>query len=246
MGIHACDAIVLRQYPYRETSVLVSCLTDKFGKIKGLIKGLRGDERSRFRSSMESVSLNHILFYDTRSSSLHLITQCELLRSYHELVHDVEDMRLASHFAELADSILEVEEPAPLIFELLKDSIERVATCEPYFRSSVKAHFVLRLLRLAGFHPQLDECAVCAAHPYSSRAFWSLGQGGLLCEKCLHEDPNAEPISNEWLEELSMIAQSDSPLELNSRYVKQTETRLDDFLRFRIEKTLKTMKMVTA
>ena len=51
MGIHTADAIVLRRYPYRETSVTVSCLTDRYGKLKGLVKGLRAHPNRR-RSAM--------------------------------------------------------------------------------------------------------------------------------------------------------------------------------------------------
>ena len=40
MGIHSAEAIVLRRYPFRETSVTLTCLTDQFGKLKGLVKGL--------------------------------------------------------------------------------------------------------------------------------------------------------------------------------------------------------------
>ncbi|MBI3320314.1 MAG: recombination protein O N-terminal domain-containing protein, partial [Candidatus Omnitrophica bacterium] len=73
MGIHTADAIVLRQYPFRETSVVVTCFTDRFGKIKGLVKGLR-DGRARYRSAMEPMTVNRIVFYDTRTSALHLIS----------------------------------------------------------------------------------------------------------------------------------------------------------------------------
>ena len=78
MAIHTTDAIVLRRYLYRETSVIVSCLTDRFGKLKGLVKGLRA-QPNRHRSAMEPLTINRIVFYDTHSSQLHLISQCELL-----------------------------------------------------------------------------------------------------------------------------------------------------------------------
>ena len=78
MGLHTAEAIVLRRYPFRETSITLTCLTDRFGKLKGLVKGLRA-QSNRHRSAMEPLTVNRIVFYDTRTSQLHLISQCELI-----------------------------------------------------------------------------------------------------------------------------------------------------------------------
>ena len=92
MAIHTADAIILRCYPYRETSVIVTCLTDRFGKLKGLVKGLRA-QPNRHRSAMEPMTVNRIVFYDTHNSSLHLISQCELVSPLTPLANDLETMR---------------------------------------------------------------------------------------------------------------------------------------------------------
>ena len=76
MGIHTADAIVLRRYPYRETSVLVTCLTDRFGKIKGLVKGLRVPV-SRHRSAMEPLTLELAQSLGLRDTRGALITRVE-------------------------------------------------------------------------------------------------------------------------------------------------------------------------
>src|SRR3989338_10726889 len=105
MGIHTADAIVLRRYPYRETSVLVTCLTDRFGKIKGLVKGLRVPVSSH-RSAMEPLTLNRLVFYDTRSSSLHLISQCDLLEAFPSIQRELEGARAAASCIEGVDAVL--------------------------------------------------------------------------------------------------------------------------------------------
>ncbi len=240
MGIHTAEAIVLRQYPYRETSALVTCLTDRVGKIKGLIKGLRASA-GRYRSAMDPLSLNRIVFYDSRSSSLHLITQCELVSAFHEVTRDLEWMRLATFCAELVDAVLELEEPQPQIFVLLSGMLSRLTTESAMHRQGLRIHFVLRLLRLAGFQPQLDECVGCGRRPVA-RGFWSARQGGLLCERCLHEDPTAEAVSAEWVEALSSSAESDTPLLLDNGQGTLMQQRLDEFLRWRLDRPLKTMR----
>ena len=241
MGIHTADAIVLRQYPYRETSVLVTCLTDRFGKIKGIVKGLR-TPIPRYRSAMEPLTLNRIVFYDTRSSQLHLISQCELLAPFTELQRDLDVMRTAASCTELADAVVELDEPQPEIFTLLQRTLGRMAVGGEWL-PAVRIHFVLRLLKLAGFHPQLDECTGCGQRP-SSQGFWSPRQGGLVCERCLHEDPSAEPIDPSWFDALSKYTETDAP-ELGTRQAAMIQERLDEFLRWRIDRPLKAMRVLS-
>jgi DNA repair protein RecO (recombination protein O) len=121
MSLHTTEAIVLRRYPFRETSVTLTCLTDQFGKLKGLVKGLRA-QPNRYRSAMEPMTINRIVFYDTRTSQLHLITQCELISSLTGLQTDIETMRLAALCMELADRVVPLEDPQPAIYQLLKQA----------------------------------------------------------------------------------------------------------------------------
>ena len=242
MGIHTVDAIVLRQYPYRETSVLVTCLTDRFGKIKGLIKGLRDPQRLRYRSAMEPLTLNRIVFYDTRSSSLHLISQCELLAAHQELTTDLELMCLAASCAELVDVVVEPDEPQGAIFQLLKDTLRRFAT-HPIDPLVIRIHFVVRFLRLIGFQPQLDECTGCNQSLRAQQGFWSVRQGGLLCEPCLHQDPRAEAITAPALEGLSACADADEPLAFERAPATVIHQHLEEFLRWRLDRPLKTMRI---
>ena len=238
MGIHTTEAIVLRRYPFRETSVTLTCLTDGFGKLKGLVKGLRA-QPNRYRSAMEPMTINRIVFYDTRTSSLHLISQCELLSPLTALQRDLETMRLAALCVDLVDAVVPLEEPQPAIYRLLKQTLERLCLGGDELLS-VRIHFIVRLLRLAGFQPQLDECTGCSAAIHVAGS-WSARQGGLLCERCLHEDPQAEAASPQWLEALSALSQSDQPVGMEAPLLSVLRERIETFLRWRLDRPLKTL-----
>ncbi len=238
MGIHTTDAIVLRRYLYRETSVIVTCLTDRYGKLKGLVKGLRA-QPNRHRSAMEPLTINRIVFYDTRTSQLHLISQCDLLAPLTGLQHTLPIAQLAGFCVELADTVVPLEEPQPAIYHLLKHTLERLALGGED-ALLVRLHYVIRLLRLAGFQPQLDTCTSCGSTVHV-QGFWSPRQGGLLCEKCLHEDPRAEAASPELLEALDQLAQADAPPALDVAMLSTLRQRLDEFLHWRLDRPLKTL-----
>jgi DNA repair protein RecO (recombination protein O) len=238
MSIHTADAIVLRWYPFRETSVIVTCLTDRYGKLKGLVKGVRA-QPNRHRSAMEPFTVNRIVFYDTQTSSLHLISQCELLAPLSQLAKQLDTMRCAAFCVELADAVVPIEEPQPAVYYLLKDALERLAL-DGGDPTGLRAHFTVRLLHLAGFEPQLDRCTGCHAVVHGE-GYWSASQGGLLCAHCLHDDPKAEPISAALLDALEALTESAQPVPLDPQLVPVLHRRLEEFLHWRLDRPLKTM-----
>ena len=237
MGLHTADAIVLRRYPYRETSMIISCLTDRYGKIKGLVKGLRVHP-NRHRSAMEPLTVNRIVFYDTHTSQLHLISECDLLAPLTGLQRDVDTARLASFCLDLTDTVVPLEESQPAVYHLLKDTLERLALGGRNL--AVRIHFIVRLLKLIGFQPQLTECTGCGTRVRTT-GYWSARHGGLLCSPCLHEDPQAEPASRDVLEALAALSETDHPLAINPHLVPGFDRRLDEFLRWRLDRPLKTL-----
>ncbi len=237
MGIHTADAIVLRRYLYRETSVIIACLTDRYGKLKGLVKGLRMYP-NRHRSAMEPLTINRLVFYDTHESQLHLVSQCELLHPLRRLERDVEVFHAAARMAELTDAILPLEEPAPATYDLLRQSLERLEQ-GTLPRAVVALHFLARLLRLAGFQPQVTECAGCGIQ-LQAAGYWSIAQGGLLCPACLHEDPKAEPVGPAVLDALQQLGDALAPPAMEPPLVASLQQRLDQFLQWRLDRPLKT------
>ena len=238
MAIHTAEAIVLRRYPFRETSVTLSCLTDSFGKLKGLVKGLRAHP-NRHRSAMEPCTVNRIVFYDTHTSQLHLISQCELLDPLAGLQRDLEIARLGALCVELVETVVPLEEPQPAIYQLLKQTLERLALGAGELPAT-RLHFILRLLRLAGFHPQLDECASCRT-PVHVSGYWSAREGGLLCQRCLHADPQADPVGVETLDACAALSEAAQPISVAAPLLPSLTQHLNDFLRWRLDRPLKTL-----
>ena len=239
MGVHTTDAIVLRRYLYRETSVIVSCLTERFGKLKGLVKGIRGP-KSRHRSAMEPLTVNRVVFYDTHASQLHLISQCELLLPLAEIQCDLDTMRLASLCSDLVDTVVPLEEPQSAVYHLLKQTLQRLALGGTNLLGT-RIHFIVRLLKLVGFQPQLDECTGCATHVRLA-GYWSARSGGLLCSQCLHEDPQAEATTPDMLETLETLSHTDQPTALDEHLLPGLNRRLEEFLRWRLDRPLKTLE----
>ena len=81
MAIQKSEAIVLRTRDFRETSLIVNFFTKDFGKMHGLIKGIRRTPQ-RYGGMPLNFSRNHIVFYEKPSRELNLVTQCDIEESF--------------------------------------------------------------------------------------------------------------------------------------------------------------------
>jgi recombinational DNA repair protein (RecF pathway) len=59
--ICSTPAFVLKTYDFRETSKIAVFFSRDFGKVKGVLKGIRSDHK-KFSSVLSALSLNHIVF----------------------------------------------------------------------------------------------------------------------------------------------------------------------------------------
>lgn len=56
------QGIVLKTFDFRETSRIATFFTKEYGKIKGVLKGIRKDMK-KFGSSVDRFSVNHLVYY---------------------------------------------------------------------------------------------------------------------------------------------------------------------------------------
>lgn len=191
MAIQTTDAIILKRWPYGETSLIVSAFTRDWGKLRGIVKGIR-TEPQRYGSRLEPFDVNTIVFYPKRSSSLHLISQCEVTQTFSGLHQNLRRLVLASYAAELLESVTAPEDPHPELFDLLQHALATLAAAAPEER--LARYLEIKFLDLSGFLPRVDACVVCE-QPAQAQAFLSSRYGGLLCARCAPRDRAASPMA---------------------------------------------------
>lgn len=181
MSATKTQAFILKTQDYRDTSLLAHLYTRDFGKIRGIIKGIR-DARARYDSTLEPFSMNEILFYKRRrGGDLHQVTQVELTDLFPAVREDLERLAYASYFAELLNELVEVEDPSPELFDLLKDSLELLGSGASPKRCA--RIFEVKLFEILGLMPEIRSCVVCRAES-PERAYFNVALGGIRCEAC--------------------------------------------------------------
>ena len=153
MAIQTTEAVVLNRRDLRETSMLATFYSKDFGKIKGILKGIRGD-RSKYGSSAELFGLNKIVFYEKTKSDFQNITQCDLTEGFFGIRKSLGAIAYATYLVELVDELTEPAEKNEEIYGLLLNSLGLLAKgSEP---TKITRVFEIRLLTLLGFGPTAE------------------------------------------------------------------------------------------
>ncbi len=186
MAIQKTEAFVLKTQPFRSSSLIVTTFSRTFGKLKGIVKGVR-KEGLPHPSTFEPFTLIEIVFYEKLRSELHLISESSILESFESLRSRLDVLATAYYFSELADQLTEAEDPHEEIFELLEFSFRWLPVFDMTF---AMRFFELQLLSEIGLLPNLEGCLGCGKEN-PEQAFFSVRQGGLFCQECRRKSPDA-------------------------------------------------------
>lgn len=150
MAIEKTDAVLLRKRDLRETSLILTFFTKDFGKINGILKGVRG---SRARSNMNPLffSLNQIVFYESKKSDLFIVSQCEIQQVFLNILKEWDVASAAYYILELVDIFTEIGEKEEGIFENLLYSFESLNAGKNAF--SIARLFEIKFLLSLGLWP---------------------------------------------------------------------------------------------
>ncbi|MCX5697536.1 MAG: DNA repair protein RecO [Candidatus Omnitrophica bacterium] len=245
MSIPKTEAIVLNKRDFRETSLIVDFYTRDFGKISGLLKGIRADPR-KFASTLEPYSFNEIIFYKKRNSALHLVSQCDLRHNYNVVRKDIMKSANAILICELIHSVMGQEDKNEDIFNLAKETLEALESNSSH-TEKITLIFKIKLLTLSGFQPHFESCVSCGTK-ITQEAKFSLSQGGLLCSGCFPKDTHARTIFRGTIASILHIQKNDMRtnlnLGLNPEIKKELSQILHAFFSFHLEKDFRAERVL--
>jgi len=171
--------LVLRETNYKESSKMLTVLTETEGKISVAARGTRR-KGSRIGAASQLLAYSEMTLFNYNGRwTLNEASTIELFKSVRE---DVELLALGSYFAELLEAVADEDQPNPEILSLGLNSLYALGrkTCP---RELIKAAFEMRLLCLAGYEPELSVCVKCGSGDLDSPMF-SPQDGGIVCARC--------------------------------------------------------------
>jgi DNA repair protein RecO (recombination protein O) len=192
MPAHKTEAIVLQSMDFGERDKLITLLTKRYGKLKGIAKGAKKSKK-RFAGTLEIFSYVSLNFFEKENLGLARIEGVSLIEPFSKINESIEKVTYGSYFVELANEMVGEREENKAIFSLLLyflRLLNREKVNEDYVRI-----FEVRLLTLLGYQPQLEKCLICETELGPDTVNWfSLKRGGVVCPKC-HRGIEDIPIS---------------------------------------------------
>jgi len=236
------EGIVLKAFDLRETSRIAVFFTKEYGKVSGVLKGIRKDHK-KFGSSVDRFSVNDIVYYQYRNSDLHLISHCDLKAFFYPVRQDLKKSLAASYVLELVNLLVPPEEKNGDIYRLMIDFLSSLETAKD---PGLLVHFFqIKVLSCSGFKPHLDTCLKCG-RMITQQARFSLKEGGLVCLGCAPSDVTLEPISPAAVSSIIYAEKNDWPtclrLKLDGSVKKELKYVLNNFLVFHLGRKIKSEK----
>jgi len=244
MPTYQADAIVLHRLDYGEADRILTLLTREHGKLAAIAKGSRR-AKARSGSGLDLFTRSQMML--AKGRNLDVVAQSERRGDTRNISGDLRRTAYACLVAEVTDKVLEDRHPVDEVFELVAITFDRLNAPERAARADT-AWFLMRILDLLGYQPQLTDCAGCNEALPEAAAWFSPLLGGLLCRKCGAHDQAGSPISVNGLKVLRVMAAGDGALydrlRLSADLFNEIEPALEAQLEYHLDRHLKSIEFI--
>lgn len=177
-------ALVLRRFPYGESSLVLHVLTPGAGRVALLAKGAYRPSSGYF-AVFDLFDTLSVLWTAGRGQELGLVTRAAVRRRRPRVAADLGRYRTGLALLELAQLTGREGHDESALFAWLEGGLE-LLEAERTAPGLVEVAWDLQLLRANGLSPALGACASCAAAPAERAGSVpvSTALGGRLCARC--------------------------------------------------------------
>lgn len=151
--IRKTRGIVLHTTRYGESSLVVHCYTEQFGRQTFMAKGVRKSRRNNRSNLFQPLFILDFEIYHKEKSTMHLLKEVSRAIPLNSIPYDITKSTQAIFMAEVLYRVVREEEPNPVLAEFLLSSVSYLDTLEnplPDFHII----FLFHLSRYLGFYPQ--------------------------------------------------------------------------------------------
>lgn len=216
---------------------MLTLFTLEKGKVRAINRGAR-KPLSKLAGHLEPFSLAEVQLHEGRT--FFTVTAAETVNPYVLIRNNLSQTSQAYYFLELIDSLTGEDEPQPILFNLLRDTLALLAESSP---TIIATAFRLKLLVATGYRPELSHCINCRLDLQPPDNSFSCRLGGLLGPECRTEDSVAMAVSPTVIKALRFL--TDQPLQSILRLpndpalLKQLELITENYLHYQVGRPMR-------
>ncbi len=236
------EAFVLKTMPFKESSLIASLLTKKFGKVKIIAKGCRRP-KSKFCGTLEVFNLAEIIYYKRESKDLYTLSDATVIDHFSDIRSSKNKVNAAMVLCEFFNKTLPLEETDTASYTHLFNFLQELKKIDSNSIKPLTLYYLLIALAGAGFKPHLDNCVRCH-NPidYNSKKIdFSISGGGVVCENDF--DDTVVFLSSDTINLLKNIYQN-KRIRIDARQFKEIETLVPEYLHYHLNQVLDSLKFL--
>ena len=237
-GLYRDEGVVLKTIKLGEADRILTIFTRGEGKVRAVAKGIR-KTKSRFGGRLEPFTRVDLLIY--RGRNLDTITSAHIVTSFHEVRDDYLKLTSAAALVEVVEKITPDRESAIPVYDLL---IQGLAAVAKGAGPTVVPAFLMKLLSISGYHPQLTVCAGCDRK--ADLGGFSSAIGGALCEGCWREASDGVGMPADQIDLMADLLKSDFGRPADPTSTIAITHVLKRYAEYHLERPLKSLALFVA
>ena len=163
---------------FGEADRILTILTERFGKIKAMAKGVR-KTKSHLGGSLEPFMVLDLELFEGKT--FYTVTGAVINEEFSSLHQDLKKISRAFYLGELVDKFLQEKQKTLNVYELFCEALRYIERENGDFGLRI---FELKIIEAAGFHPELYECVHCREKLKEGENYWDSIEGGCICQDC--------------------------------------------------------------
>lgn len=203
--VYRTHALILRRRDFGDADRILTIFTPEKGRLEVIAKGVR---KTSSHKAGHLEPFTHVNLLLAQARTWDIITEVVTVESYRHLRENLDAIGRAGYVAELVDAFAQSDDDHKPVWELttfvlraLDESAARAAAAanlaaanaasppaapdaDAIDRNVLLVWFMLHMLSLSGFQPNLFTCLQCAEQLQPQVNFFNAGEGGFYCPRC--------------------------------------------------------------
>ena len=163
------DAIVLKRFPYGESSLICRCFVKEIGKTSFIVHGAHRKKSSKAAYFQPGNCIN-IIFYYKDNRNLQTISKTSFSKNWIHIQNDLKKIAYTMAVIELTDKCISENDEHKDLFIILLNVLEKIDN-EPSELNLIYWYYQYQLLEKLGFKPDFDQSEldfIPLPNPYKS------------------------------------------------------------------------------
>lgn len=171
--------LILREVKYKEADRILTVLTEDMGKITVKARGaLR--KSSKLAAATQLFAFSELTMFENKGRWS--VNEGSTIEEFKGLRNDISALALASYFAECVEALADEGSPDQGMLQLILNCLFALSN-GLYDQQHIKTAFEMRLMRIAGYEPDLSACIACG-DPEPKEPRFSPQNGIICCRDC--------------------------------------------------------------